>query len=362
MSPPLCIWNTMALHWLFKFFKHTILKRPDVAKPVIDSVAKKQTSLFLNLPLDILHVINDELSLSARILLSQTCKDLRYQLRDDCCSTLRNASPEERLKILCDLGIILLDYQLCINCCALHPVDAKDLPIVSFYRICLAERTGESRYRLNSAYIICFHHVQLAIKYTGLEETYQRMRASILQSFQTFLPQDHSSIKVEFFAKPFVVRKRFLLLTNYIFYSPLEPLTHISISQTFVHFCPHLYFNTLVGVREKPVAKAIRYAMITDEISFPRMRKFSCKYCPTDCVVWVWDNRIVIRVWQDLGTGASPEDPHWRSHTRGPYDDVPVFDYEHGSIRKTYFADIFDCLENFPTQSKNENNRGCTYQ
>ena len=72
---------------------------------------KKRCSL-LNIPLDIVYTISDELTLLARILLSQACSDLWYLLHDDCLSTFREASLKERLDCLAVLGRFLPDHRL----------------------------------------------------------------------------------------------------------------------------------------------------------------------------------------------------------------------------------------------------------
>ena len=129
----------------------------------------QQKSLLLHLPLDIVLAIYDELSLYARILLSQICRDLRLLLHSKCYSSVRKASAAEHLDLLAGLGDILPDHRLCHHCRALHLVDPRNLPLTNYdglYKPCAAPETIGSRHRLSPYYAIARRHVQLAIKYT----------------------------------------------------------------------------------------------------------------------------------------------------------------------------------------------------
>ena len=54
------------------------------------------------------------------------------------------------------------------------------------------------------------------------------------------------------------------------------------------------------------------------------------------------DNKVVVRVFYDFGTGLSSEDPYWQSHfckqhANNLYTESR-FDYEHGSISRMYHS------------------------
>ena len=354
----------MSLRWLSEFIRCTILQLPDkekstMKKPVGERVVKMQNSLFLSLPLDVLYCIKDALPLSGRIMLSRTCRGLRHQLHNDCLSTFRNASAAERSQTLATLANFLPNHFHCVDCGALHSVNFEDVPIMDFYEPCLSLSTEYSSIDFYPSYTVYFRNVQLALKYTGLEGKYQRLRTRILQDFQALFTSKKSKIRGNFFAEPFITHDRFFLATTYIFHPKTEALNADSMSRSPVLFCPHLFLSSFIASHARPAKKAIYWAMTTKAVSLPRTKRFSCDYCPTDFLVWISHNEITFWVWQDLGTGASPEDPFWRSHTTAAFNDVPssVFDYEHGSIMKTYLSSHFDRLGTLSTQAEDQNSR-----
>ena len=92
----------------------------------------KQDSPILDLPMEIIYGIFNELSISANILLSQSCRHSHYQLLSECYTAVSNASAVKRLKCLAVLGDILPDHRLCIGCNALRFIATKDLPVIDF--------------------------------------------------------------------------------------------------------------------------------------------------------------------------------------------------------------------------------------
>ena len=106
-------------NWAFTRFKHLASR----FQPAI-----RQTSPLLDLPVDIIYTIIDELPLTARILLSQTCKALWYRMRESNAQEFLRLASEERLKTLTELVQFLPDHYLCYICAALHSVDLADVP------------------------------------------------------------------------------------------------------------------------------------------------------------------------------------------------------------------------------------------
>ena len=318
---------------IFKYLSHVI----------VGHRAVKQNSPLLNLPLDVVYAIMDELQIPAKIMLSQTCRSLWYGFRENCSSALQTATTVERLGHLAVLGDLLPDHRLCTGCRSLHPVDYEDIPIAGFcnyYKPCPSPEPMWSRHRLSPYYAIAFRHVHLAMKYTRLEEHHQRYRATILQRFSVFSP-NLDSIAQNFIAKPVVVCGRFILMTDFHFYGGIKPLSYSTLLQTSVLFCPHHSLGPLSDPKD-PLITAIRFAFgLTDGANGLNYATYSCDRCPTDYSIMITDQSASVSVWHDLGTGASPEDPCWRSHIwteeNGHYKSAK-FNYEHGSVRELYYS------------------------
>ncbi len=132
--------------------------------------AVEQTSAFLDLPMDILLCLCDQLPLSAKILLSHTCKAMWYMLHSKCSSQLKALSREDRFNTLTELGNLLPDHYHCIKCNILHPVEPDDVPnLTNWYRRRHTCRTPNRVYdhvHPQHSYSVSFRHVQLALKYS----------------------------------------------------------------------------------------------------------------------------------------------------------------------------------------------------
>lgn len=303
----------------------------------------RQDSPFLDLPLDIVHAIFDELPLHAKILLSQTCRDLRLRLRSMCYLSVRRASAAERLEFLGALADILPDHRLCTHCRALHLVDPKDIPVTEvnkYYKPCPAPEPIWSRYRLGPRYAVAHRHVQLAIKYTRRQDVHQRYRASILQRFTTSFPNFYS-LRLEFTAEPLVIHGRFILMTTFDFHEAAAPLSYETISRTMIKICPHLVIGFFS--RDNPLTAGIRFAFQAADGQSGSYQEFrSCDRCPTDYLILIRERRATFYAWTDLGSGSSPMDPCWSSHlldhkTNNQFTGTK-FCYEHGSVRDMYYG------------------------
>ncbi|KAI9870815.1 MAG: hypothetical protein M1830_003773, partial [Pleopsidium flavum] len=259
-------------------------------------------------------------------------------------STVRKASAVERLEFLGVLGGILPDRRLCTHCRALHLVDPKDLPVTGYdkyYKPCPAPEISWSRHRLNPYYAIAHRHVQLAIKYTRLEDVHQRYRASILQRFTTSFPSFHS-MRLKFTVEPVVVNGRFILMTTFDFHEAAAPLSFTTLSRVSVRFCQHLPIDEPTNP-ESPLLAAIRFAFkVADGRSGLHQEVHSCDRCPTDYLIKIQGRRAISYVWQDLGSGTSPIVPYWRSHILDYKENNQFngteFCYEHGSVRYMYYS------------------------
>lgn len=303
--------------------------------------AVEQTSAFLDLPIDILCSICDELPLSAKILLSHTCKAMWYMLRSKCSFQLQALVREDRFNILAELGNLLPDNYHCVSCNVLHAVESDDIPILTnWYRrrhSCRASGQMFDHLHPQHSYAVLFCHVQLALKYSRMKEKHQDYRMNILQEFE-IRPVGSPIIKT-FIAKPKVVNARFILLTTYVLYGgPLRDAAKKDYDK-FIMFCPHHYFGLGTGPGNSFAAILQRAVINAATMQDQHTELFSCDRCPTDYSVVAKDNEAVVEAWHDLGIGFSVEDPSWQSHLYSKQNGIfkgLQFNYEHGSISKMY--------------------------
>lgn len=303
--------------------------------------AVEQTSAFLDLPIDILLSICDELPLSAKILLSYTCKAMWYMPRSKCSVQLKSITWEDRFNTLTELGNLLPDKYHCLGCNILHPVNPNDIPnLTNWYRrrhVCRTEGQMYGHLRPQHSYAVLFHHVRLALKCSRMKEKHQDCRTNILQRFE-IRPVGSPIIKT-FTAEPKVINASFILLVTYVLYAgPLRDGAKRDYD-TFLTFCPHHYFGIGTGPGNDFAAIMHKAAINAATTQDQHIELFSCDRCPTDYSVVAKDDEAVVKVWHDLGNGLSVEDPSWQSHMwskgNGIYRGVQ-FKYEHGSISKIY--------------------------
>lgn len=150
--------------------------------------AVEQTSAFLDLPIDILCNICDELPLSAKIILSNTCEAIWNTLRSKCSLQSNAIGREDRFNTLTELGNLLPDSYHCLKCNVLHPVKPDDVPnLTNWYcrrPLCRTPNQMCDDVRPQGSYGVSFHHVLLALKYSRMKEKHQDYRRNILQNFE----------------------------------------------------------------------------------------------------------------------------------------------------------------------------------
>lgn len=327
-------------HW-FTTSKLQVYRKLPWPLKLFVTPAVEQTSAFLDLPIDILCSICDELPLSAKILLSHTCKAMGYMLRSKCSAQLIAIAWEDRFNTLTELGNLLPDIYHCTKCNVLHPVEPDDIPnLTNWHRRRHSCRTpGQMFDHLHPqhSYAVSFHHVQLALKYSRMKEKHQDCRTNILQKFE-IRPVGSPIIK-KFTAKPKVVNARFTLLATYVLYTgPLRDAAKRDHAK-YIMFCPHHYFGLGTGPGHSFAAilqKTVINAATTQD---QHTELFSCDRCPTDYSVVAEDDEVIVKAWHDLGNGFSVEDPSWQSHLYSSQNGLfkgLQFNYEHGSIAEMY--------------------------
>lgn len=304
----------------------------------------RQSSPFLDLPLDVTYAVIDELPLSSKILLSQTCRALRYQMRERCFSALRQSTAKQRLETLTDLGSLLPDQYLCAICNALHRIDYDDFPankdrgILKADRPCSCLEFWENSHCI-PFYTNAFRHVHLATKYTYMNTSHQFYRERLLQKYETSR-SDYGSLALKFIAEPRIILNRYILMTTCIFSAGSKPYSFESVSQIPIQFCPHSGFGPVANSVQYPLGAAVQQAFhsLKGECG-ARPKLFSCDRCPTDISILVKEDEAYIVCWSDLGTGKSSQEPCWQSQLwslRNNCDKGSSFEYNHGGVRELY--------------------------
>ncbi|KAL9099923.1 MAG: hypothetical protein Q9163_004637 [Psora crenata] len=306
----------------------------------------RQSSPFLHIPPELMLIIFDFLSLPARVALSQTCRGLRGNYGSQCHAELRKFNAQERIQFLGELSDLLPEFRACYYCSALHEIDTEDTP--STFRACLRSKRpslepARGCHSLNRSYSIAIRHVQLALKYTRLKNVHEKYRASLLATYKVN-HTNYSSSNMTFIAEPKVEQGRFFLKTIWQFSGNATSLSPSDIDRVPFAICPHLRSSAL-GRGPLFVALSDLYDLRQAKLEWPNdvscaSREGSCIKCPTDYTMDVAKSgkEVFIHVWQDLGTGTSPDDPYWKSYILDGYHNSPyvgeAFDYEHGSIRR----------------------------
>ncbi|MCJ1316009.1 hypothetical protein MMC15_001329 [Xylographa vitiligo] len=335
-------------------------RKPRRREPII------QDSPLLDLPLDIIYEIFNKLSLSAKILLSQSCRDLWYQLRSKCYTAVQNAPPHQRLKCLAKLGTILPNHRLCTGCNALRFVAPKDLPLTGFDKHhkprlvfgSLWSRRGLlphysmvfrppspsrwNRHHLLPSCSIAVRHTILAMKCTCAKNIRKIYRALILKDFMISFPH-YYSMNLQFYADALTIHGKLILRTIFDLYQGEGLLAFEALSHSSIGFCPHLWTRepATTEITENPLLAAIRLALnVNKDLDTPQARFYSCDFCPTDYSVLIFEDQATFCVWQELGSGTSPADPFWGSHTmiskESSQHNAIKSDYRHGSIRQMF--------------------------
>lgn len=286
----------------------------------------EQSSILLNVPLEIVYEVSDKMPLAEKILLSQTCRALWYPLRDKCGSAFREAATAERLECLATLAHRLPDRYFCVDCQSLHKSEPKDLPIKKdskFYEPCLLKGTGGwsncHRVHEDLGYSLAFRHVQLALKYTRMQNYHQDYRARLLEEFtKVYAPSESSkTLLKKFTAQPTIVKGRFLVMTELEYDNDRNTIP--------------AYPTT------SPVDMAMRSAHNAAKVGLPSA-VFSCEHCPTDFMIMFRGKKTTFFLWQDFGTGEDPKDYYSRIQPPfGVWAHEHKFPHEHGSIREMYY-------------------------
>ena len=253
---------------------------------------------------------------------------------------LKALASMRRFYTLAELANLLPDSYHCPQCNNLNNVDPLDVPdcwTEPNHRPECDFGTYNDTLRAGFEYVLLFHHVQLALKYTRMKSKHQDYRANILKKYQDFKPFD-TSITKTYTAKPKVVENKFLLRGVFVLDASSIRDPRGKRCHDTIRFCPHQYFHLGDGPEYTFQATLHRAANNTNASQDQHVQLFSCDCCPTDYQIMATEgDEIIVKAFYDLEMGRSRLDPCWKRHL------FPIegshFDYEHGSISRMYSFD-----------------------
>ncbi|KAM0524466.1 hypothetical protein ACHAPE_000560 [Trichoderma viride] len=286
------------------------------------------------------------------LLVYQTCGPLRRIIYEYFLSgrgdILANATPEDRLIYLAHFSRLQPDRWVCAKCCKLHRIHGKDTPETCSSRhlscvdgLDISERYGESKYL---GYAPKHRHVELALKYTRLEDKerkYRKYLLKLLEPYHRRLQEPYWTItrgvEVRFSAYPKVVNGRYLLLSiwTYLGYK-IKPGRK---SIRYLDICPHYSQEEVgrnyrwgqigqAGIEHAGVDQALDTAFATRNTP----AHFSCDSCRTDFTIETSSERVTICIWQDFGSEGTIYDVEWGAIAR----DANFLYHQPQSVRQLY--------------------------
>ncbi|KAI1653067.1 hypothetical protein F4813DRAFT_284969 [Daldinia decipiens] len=286
-------------------------------------------SFLLKLPVELVNGILELIPPIDRAVASLTCRSLRLILGK---SDAHNLSTAQYLRYHVRVARDLPDRWVCEACFKLHPVSLGDTPLTPWRMTCplrwdrwCHEVYGQQS-RLDNRYLSVDHrHVQLALKYTRLQDHWSRRHLHTLlanhrdDEFPTHpYPYNRQNVlKVTYTVTPRVVRDqhenlRYMLRSVWHFRKDSMEISLVTVGD--IKLCPHL---ALLGdmrrmeVHQLDILQEIKRAILLNGIE---TYIAGCNLCATDFKIAVHKDHITVHTWQDMGTKGSPGDKAWRLH------------------------------------------------
>ncbi|XXH03648.1 hypothetical protein Hte_010053 [Hypoxylon texense] len=336
-----------------------------------------QGTALLNLPLEVLYTIGDYLTPAQRALFSQTCRSLFIGLERH--SNASHLPRVDYLEYLAGRARDLPEQWVCEECMALHPTVEADTPAAkdftsscpvkpAAYQRCLPvlDPTRRIDTRLMWDQIrIEHHHIQLALKYTRLEQQkYNTYLQALLAPHhdKNYRPRSLYGLQKHYSAYPKVVAKDggnfgFLLFSTWKYHWDHKGVSLYRLGRQMI--CPHLelFFLskniTLHSASQHPPSPLRNLETAILE-AFSALssgadsgeRTGACSFCATDFSVRLTAEYIELHAWQDFGSEGSPLDPAWVSHcfpgvtTTAFRPRRPTLYHEPGHIRSLYGPEV----------------------
>ncbi|PTB35903.1 hypothetical protein M441DRAFT_125299, partial [Trichoderma asperellum CBS 433.97] len=294
----------------------------------------------LQLPLDVILLVGDYLSLHDKFFLSQTCRAFRNIMGQDWESKILRISPADELTFWAGLAFVFVDYWACPKCYKLHhfiPLDLLDESLSRHPPLCGVDLSrgafAEESYRLQ------YHHIQLALKFSRLGNSYYSKYLAALMKKHTYTDASTRDLfSKSYTAEPRIIDSRFFLREEWKISNSIFSLVDtIDIHRFLIPVCPHLRIicgGVWLSRRCKEAfgriskhARAITGLEdgIESALAHPgQWISVSCPRCPTDCDIKVSKglNKVKVMAWHDFGIEGSPLDGGWEAHVEsGSYTD-----------------------------------------
>ncbi|CAH0044795.1 unnamed protein product [Clonostachys solani] len=289
----------------------------------------------LQLAPEVILLFTNELPDHAKVLLSQTCRDLRQILRQQ---GLPPLSAREHVRLLVHLSRANPHVWACATCKARHRVTRNDLwgdqRLSSCPRLTVPWRPG-------GFFAVNHVRVQLALKYTRLGMHSARIRSYLKRLLRyeggVRMVKDGRGLNIFVSSsRPRVVAGRFLV--KYTWEYALDSASSAPTPLPMLVLCHHQKLarpaeGVVWGEERKQLVRAVEGALSDDLSGVEYCR--SCPFCPTDFAVRIFDEGMVIEAWKDFGPEDGPGNPTWRSHSstearRNPSD--------FGRVRRLYYG------------------------
>jgi hypothetical protein len=267
---------------------------------------------FLRLPVDVICLILQELPLSAKVLLSQTCRSMRALLQDSR-ALIQSLSQRDYFNFLSELADSLPNYVTCSLHCKLHIVNTTDLPYPPFASKrypCSQGWTDVPCHSYGIQYRLSYWHVQLVLKHSRRQLSHQFIQENYFSDLLRPFTEHallFNRVAIDYNAQPKVIGGRFILHSQWEYWIQAQSVVMEDIGPS--KLCPHLNLTRPLSslVRPNPLIASVTYAF--DNLGEETYG--SCARCATDYLILALPSGVAIKVWQDLGNSGSPWDPYW---------------------------------------------------
>ena len=288
------------------------------------------TSLFLQLPVELVLDITDYLPLHSQAVVSQTCRHMQNIAVSRLQNSLLKLHHVPRTNYRREyLALIVRDIPnkwLCEFCIRLHPVDFEDNPTRQGHCRCNVKSAWPNYLGTIQNYFELGHrHVQLALKYTRLEtigELNRQYLAQLMAPYHRSFRAIYEKRTAQFSLYPKVKLGRYLVKAVWEYEKEEEEGEANPETIWRLDICQHQGYEWYY---ENPRRINWRKAKLNDPhwaLQNAMSEAFRnrdveihgcCSFCRTDFSVRITSERATISAWKDMGSECSPEHISWTS-------------------------------------------------
>ncbi|VUC33668.1 unnamed protein product [Clonostachys rosea] len=259
---------------------------------------------------DVILLIADNLPDHANVLLSQTCRDLRYILNKH---TFPALAVRERMRFLVHLNRQDPNVWVCSTCKKTHRITDAELREDLRASSCPNYKVSQLP---RSLFSVNYVQVQLALKYTrmGMSSSEISTHLERLMRRQNGFHMIRNN-KFIWSSRPRIVDGRFFVKYRWTYI--LHNISSASSEMPKLILCHHQRLNRpaegiVWGEEKKQLLRAMQGAFLNDETGVEYCR--SCPFCQTDFAVRVYPAGMVVDAWKDFGPEDAPGNSTWVSH------------------------------------------------